>query len=58
METKEQLLTRLGKNDDNDDVRWDLAIDMAGELDRHVNFCFEEVIELENKGLIELRIVA
>ena len=58
MESKEQLLARLGKNDGNDGARWDLAVDMAGELDRHINFCFEEVIELENKGLIELKNVA
>lgn len=54
LEEKEELLKRLGKSDGYDDIRWFLAIDMAGEFDKHVNFCFESVISLENDGLIKV----
>jgi len=54
VESKEELLKRLGKNDGNNETRWLLAVDMCGRLDRHVNFCFESVIKLEDNGLIEL----
>jgi len=52
METKSEIIQRLGKQDGNDEVRWQTAISMACELDRHVNFCFESLIKLENKNFV------
>ena len=54
MEDKEELLKRLGKNDGYDEFRWKVASDMALELDRHINFCFESLISLEKNKLIRV----
>ena len=48
METKEDLLKKIWE------ARWEIAVDMAGKLDTHVNLCFKEIVDLENKGLIDL----
>lgn len=55
METKEEILKRLGKKDGHDEIRWETACNMAQEQDRHVNFCFESILKLEDKGLIQLQ---
>lgn len=57
MESKEEILQRLGKGDGHDEKRWEIACDMAQEQDRHVNFCFESLIKLEDKELIKLNLV-
>lgn len=49
MESKQEILERLGKKDGFDERRWETACDMAQELDAHVNFCFESIISLEKK---------
>ena len=57
METKEEILERLGKKDGFDETRWETACNMAQEEDIHVNFCFESILNLENKGLTQLQVV-
>lgn len=57
MESKQEILKRLGKGDGFDERRWETACDMAQELDTHVNFCFESIIGLEEKGLIQLNVI-
>lgn len=57
MESKEEILKRLGKGDGFDEERWKLACESAQENDIHVNFCFKSLIQLEDKGLIKLNLV-
>ena len=56
MESKQEILERLGKKDGCDEKRWETACDMAQELDTHVNFCFDSIAGLEEKGLIQFNI--
>jgi len=53
METKQEILDRLGKKDGFDEKRWLTACNISQEKDIHVNFCFESLISLEEKGLIQ-----
>lgn len=52
METKSEIMQRLGKQDGKDEARWQTAIMLSGELDLHVNFCFRDLVELENKDFV------
>lgn len=57
MESKQKILERLGKKDGFDERRWEIACDMAQELDIHVNFCFESLLRLEEKGFIQFNVI-
>ena len=57
MESKQEILERLGKKDGFDERRWETACGMAQEQDTHVNFCFEFIIGLEEKGLIQFNVI-
>lgn len=52
METKDEIIERLGKKDGKDEARWQTAVMLSGELDLHVNFCFRDLVELENKDFV------
>lgn len=53
--TKEEIIKKFGKNDGHNELRWQTAVHQAGILDRHVAFVFEDLIKLEDRGLIEVR---
>lgn len=57
MESKQEILERLGKKDGFDERRWETACDMSQEIDTHVNFCFESIMGLEEKGLIHFNVI-
>ena len=56
MESKKEIIERLGKKDGFDEKRWETASNMSQEQDIHVNTCFESIINLEKKGLISITI--
>lgn len=58
MESKTEILNRLGKKDGFDEQRWVTACNISEEKDIHVNFCFESLISLEEKDLIQINSVS
>jgi len=50
---KKEIIKRHGKQDGNDEDRWSLAVEMAGEIDKSVLVCFKGLVNLEDKKLIE-----
>ena len=52
--TKEEIIKKYGKNDGLDEDRYEQAIEMSARIDKPVSMCFEGLINLENKGLINL----
>ena len=53
--TDEQLIEKYGKKDGHDEARLEQAKRMAGHIDRSVETTLISFINLENKGLIELK---
>lgn len=51
---KEEIIKRYGKNDGYDLDRYEQAIMMASLTDNPISICFKGLINLENKGLINL----
>ena len=54
MMSKDEIIERYGKKDGYDEDRYLAAMDMSAKTDRPLFICFEGLINLENKGLIEL----
>ena len=52
MNLKTEIIDKHGKHDGKDHLRWLVACEKSQELDRHVEFIFESLINLENQGLI------
>lgn len=52
--TKDETIKKFGKSDGYDEDRYHMAMEMAARTDHPVFVCFEGLINLENKGLIEL----
>ena len=53
--TKDDTIKKYGKQDGNDEARWNEAVNMSGLTDRAVSECFISLVNLENKGLISLK---
>ena len=54
--TKEEIIIKFGRGDGLDEARFDQVVITAGLIDRSVALCFEHLINLEDKGLIELKV--
>ena len=48
------VIDAYGQGDSLDIIRYETAVEMAGELDQSVVSCFKSLIELEKKGLIKI----
>lgn len=53
--TRQETIQQFGLNDGNDEHRYDQAMYLAGMTDRAVWICFRSLVNLEKKGLIELK---
>lgn len=51
---KAEIIKRFGKNDGHDEDRYDMAVNMSANIDQPIFICFEGLVNLENKGSIEL----
>jgi hypothetical protein len=49
-----EIVKKYGKNDGHDFDRYIYASELAQRIDSPVFVCFESLINLENKGFIEL----
>lgn len=52
--TKAEILEKFGLNDGHDEERFTKACQLSAELDTPLFKCFETLISLEKKGLIQL----
>lgn len=52
--SKEEIIKRYGRDDGNDDFRYEQAIEMSARIDKPIFMCFEGFVNLENKGLISV----
>lgn len=51
---KDEIIEKFGKKDGFDEDRYKEAVKIASLIDKPLFLCFEGLINLENKGLVEL----
>ena len=51
---KEETIKRFGRQDGCDELRWEGACEQSQLIDAPVFMCFEGLVNLEKKGLIEM----
>ncbi len=54
--TKQEIISEFGKDDGYDEDRYEEAIRMSRMSDNSVYVCFKSLINLEDKGYIELAV--
>ena len=51
---KQRVISQYGKGDNLDERRWESACRIAQKTDCHVGRCFQALVSLEKKGMIQI----